>query len=138
MTPADVYKFMAAQKLGVLGYLSAEGAPRSALVGIGVTSNLEIVFDTVSSSRKYGCLIANPAATFVVGWAGETTIQLEGHAFQPTNADLARYQQVYFTSYPDGPKRLSWPGIAYFVVRPNWIRYSDYDQNPPVIEEFRF
>ena len=30
---------------------------------------------------------------------------------------------------------MNWPGIAYFVVRPRWIRYSDYDQKPPIIEE---
>jgi len=29
-----------------------------------------------------------------------------------------------------------WPGIVYFVVRPVWIRYSDFDQNPPLIREF--
>lgn len=138
MTPVDLYRFMTAQKLGVLGYLSPEGAPRSALVGIGVTPELEIVYDTVSSSRKYGCLLANPAASFVLGWAGETTVQMEGLAFQPAGAGLARYQQVYFAAYPDGPSRLSWPGISYFVVRPNWIRYSDYDQTPPLIQEFRF
>lgn len=129
---------MSAQELGVLGYLSPEGVPRSALVGIGVTPELEIIFDTVSSSRKYGCLVTNPAASFAIGWAGETTVQLEGNAFQPTGAALARYQHVYFAAYPDGPSRLSWPGIAYFVVRPHWIRYSDYDQNPPLIQEFRF
>ena len=24
------------------------------------------------------------------------------------------------------------------TVRPRWIRYSDYDQNPPLIQEFTF
>lgn len=138
MTLADLYKFMATQRLGVLGYLSPQGAPRSALVGIGVTSELEIVFDTVSSSRKYGCLLSNPAASFAIGWAGETTVQLEGQAFQPTGADLARYQQIYFAAWPECRSHLSWPGIAYFVVRPNWVRYSDYAQNPPRIQEFSF
>jgi len=27
---------------------------------------------------------------------------------------------------------------VYFVVRPKWIRYSDFDQNPPLIQEFTF
>jgi hypothetical protein len=138
MTKAGVYEFMTAHKLGVLGYLSPRGEPRSALVGIAVTPELEIVFDTVSSSRKYGCLLSNPAASFVIGWAGEITVQFEGNAFQPEGADLVHYQEVYFAAWPDGPQRLSWPGIAYFVVRPRWIRHSDYDQRPPVIEEFTF
>ena len=33
---------------------------------------------------------------------------------------------------------LNWPDIAYFVVRPRWIRYSDYDQTPAVVEEVAF
>ena len=122
----------------MLGYISAQGAPQSALVGIAVTPDLEVIFDTVASSRKYGNLLANPAASLVIGWAGEVTVQYEGRAFQPVGAELSRYQQIYFEAYPDGPDRLSWPGIAYFVVRPKWIRYSDYDQRPPQIEEFKF
>jgi pyridoxine/pyridoxamine 5'-phosphate oxidase len=138
MTKTALYEFMTAQRLGVVGYLSPDGAPRSALVGIGVTQELEIVFDTVASSRKYECLVTNPAASFVLGWAKESTVQLEGRAFQPAREELKRYQQVYFAAYPDGPDRLSWPGIAYFVVRPKWIRFSDYDQQPPVIVELTF
>lgn len=144
MNKGDIFKFMAGQKLGVLGSISAdrsisqERSPQSALVGIAVTPELEIIFDTVASSRKYANLLANPAASFVVGWAGEVTVQFEGQAFQPTGAELARYQQVYFARWPECRDHLSWPGIAYFVVRPKWIRYSDYDQRPPLIEEFRF
>ena len=138
MTRAELRDFMALQKLGVLGYLSPQGAPRSALVGIAVTQELEIVFDTVSSSRKYGGLQANPSASFVIGWKGEVTVHCEGAAFQPTGADLARCQQVYFGAWPECRDHLSWPGIAYFVVRPQWIRYSDYDRRPPLIEEFTF
>jgi hypothetical protein len=138
MTKVELCAFIAAHKLGVLGYLSPQGAPRSALVGIGITPELEIIFDTVSSSRKYGSLIANPAASFVIGWEGEVTVQLEGQAFQPTGANLASYQQVYFAAWPECRDHLSWPGIAYFVVRPQWIRYSDFDRRPPLIEEFTF
>jgi pyridoxine/pyridoxamine 5'-phosphate oxidase len=138
MTKAELCIFIAEHKLGVLGYLSPQGTPRSALVGIAVTPELEIVFDTVSSSRKYASLIANPAASFAIGWKGEVTVQIEGHAFQPSGADLERYQQAYFAAWPDGPDRLNWPGITYFVVRTKWIRYSDFDRRPPLIEEFVF
>jgi hypothetical protein len=138
MTKTDIYQFLLKEKLGVLGTLSPDGAPQSALVGIAVTHDLEIIFDTVKSSRKYRNLMSNAAASFVVGWAGECTVQLEGEAFQPEGSDLTAYQQVYFANWPDGPARLSWPGITHFVVRPRWIRYSDFDQRPPQIEEFHF
>jgi pyridoxine/pyridoxamine 5'-phosphate oxidase len=138
MTRADIYHFLAKEKLGVLGTLSPDGRPQSALVGIAVTSELEIIFDTVKSSRKYRNLVSNPLSSFVVGWAGECTIQYEGEAYQPEGNELATYQEMYFSRWPDGPSRLAWPGITYFVVRPRWIRYSDFDQNPPLIEEFNF
>jgi hypothetical protein len=107
-------------------------------VGIATTTELEIVFDTVKSSRKYPNLIERPACSFVVGWDGEQTIQFEGLAMEPQGDELRRYQQAYFAVWPDGPARMSWPGIAYFVVRPRWIRFSDFDRNPPLIEELTF
>ena len=129
---------MSKQKLGVLGTLSSGGNPQSALVGIAVTPELEIIFDTVKSSRKFKNLMSNPGCSFVVGWTGEITVQHEGEAHQPEGAALAHYQEVYFARWPECRSHLNWPGITYFVVRPKWIRYSDFDQNPPFIEEFAF
>jgi len=138
MTEVDLYRFIARNKLGVLGYTGETSQSKSALVGLAVTKQLEIIFDTVKSSRKYKNLIAQPACSFVIGWAGEQTVQYEGEAEELSGATLERCQKVYFQAWPDGPSRLSWPGIVYFVVRPRWIRYSDFDQNPPLIREFTF
>jgi hypothetical protein len=138
MTRSELYKFMGGHALGVLGSISAEGMPQSALVGIAVTAELEIVFDTLDSTRKYRNLISNEKASFVVGWEGETTVQFEGEAFLPEGEDLERYKKIYFAKWPDGPSRQSWPGLVYFVVCPRWIRYSDFDQRPPLIEEHVF
>jgi hypothetical protein len=138
MTKTDIYEFVSKQKLGVLGTLSSGGSPQSALVGIAVTPELEIIFDTVRSSRKFQNLTSNSGCSFVVGWTGESTVQYEGQAHQPEGAALAHYQEVYFARWPECRSHLSWPGITYFVVRPSWIRYSDFDQNPPFIEEFAF
>ncbi|HET9836879.1 MAG TPA: pyridoxamine 5'-phosphate oxidase family protein [Candidatus Angelobacter sp.] len=138
MKRADLFAFIAQSKLGVLSSIGASGTPQSALVGIAVTEDLEIVFDTVKSSRKYANLVARPACAFVFGWSGEQTLQYEGMAEELSGADLKRYQEIYFRAWPDGPARLSWPGIVYFVVKPAWIRYSDFDQTPPFISEFTF
>jgi pyridoxine/pyridoxamine 5'-phosphate oxidase len=140
MTEADLYAFLAKHRLGVLGTIGPVGTPQSALVGIAITPQLEIVFDTVKSSRKYPNLIARPTCSFVIGgWgAGEQTVQFEGQAEELKSPELERYQEIYFKTWPDGPQRMSWPGIVYFAVRPAWIRYSDFDQNPPLIREFGF
>jgi pyridoxine/pyridoxamine 5'-phosphate oxidase len=138
MTRADLYSFIAQCKLGVLSTSADTGTPQSALIGIAVTTNLEIVFDTVKSSRKYPNLVARPGCSFVIGWAGEQTVQYEGEATELIEPELKRCLEVYFRAWPDGPTRLTWPGIVYFVVKPKWIRYSDFDQNPPLIQEFTF
>ena len=140
MTEADLHAFIATHRLGVLGTICPADTPQSALVGIAVTQQLEIVFDTVKTSRKYPNLIARPSCSFVIGgWGkGAQTVQYEGAAEELRSPELKRYQEAYFAAWPDGPARLSWPGIVYFVVRPTWIRYSDFDQNPPLTIEFTF
>jgi|SRR5580658_9561743 pyridoxine/pyridoxamine 5'-phosphate oxidase len=140
MIETEVYQFITQSKLGVLGTIGELGAPQSALVGIGVTEKLEIVFDTVKSSRKYRNLIARPECSFSIGWAGEKTVQYEGVAEELIGGSENQkvYFDAYFKAWPDGPARLSWAGIVHFVVRPKWIRYSDYDERPPLIQEFKF
>jgi len=140
MTESELYTFMAKQKLGVLATISQTASPESALVGIAITPQLEIVFDTVKSYRKYPNLITRPACSFVIGgWgSGEQTVQYEGRAEELKPPHLEHYLATYFQAWPDGPARMSWPGIVHFVVRPTWIRYSDFDQNPALIREFSF
>jgi hypothetical protein len=140
MTESDVYSFIAKHKLGVLGTIGPDDKPQSALMGIAITPQLEVIFDTVKSSRKYPNLIARPACSFVIGgWGtGEQTVQYEGEAVELKPPELERYQETYFKVWADGPARMTWPGIVYFVVRPKWIRYSDFDQSPPLVSEFTF
>jgi hypothetical protein len=135
---ADIYEFIVQFRLGVLGTISDANTPQSALMGFAITPELDIIFDTVKSSRKYVNLISRPSCSFVVGWVGEQTVQYEGEAHELRSPELERCQEIYFKVWPDGPARMSWPGIVYFVVRPRWIRYSDFDQNPPLVCEFNF
>jgi hypothetical protein len=135
MRRAALCDFIRSQRYGVVSSIASNGSPQSALVGIASTPRLEIVFDTVKSSRKYQNLIQRPACSLVIGWSGEQTLQLEGIAEEPQGVDLRRFQDVYFTQWPECREHLKWPGIAYFVVHPHWLRYSDYDQTPPLIQE---
>ena len=136
-TQAEIRAFMNRCELAVVSSRSAQGTPQSAAVAIAVTPDLEVVFDTVSHSRKYRNLKARGACSVTV-WSGEITVQYEGIAEEPTGADLDRFKEAYFQKLPTGRDRQSWAGIAYFVVRPKWVRYSDFDARPPKIEEFTF
>jgi pyridoxine/pyridoxamine 5'-phosphate oxidase len=137
MSPQKLAEFIASCDLAVVSCLSPQGAPQSAVVAIAVTAELEIVFDTVTSSRKYGNLKVRGECSITM-WTGEVTVQYEGLAEEPAGADLDRYKEAYFKKRPDGRDRQTWPGIAYFVVRPKWIRYSDFNARPRLIEEFSF
>ena len=138
MTQNELVAFIKSEKFAVLSWVNDRGTPESALVGIAVTSQLEIVFDTVKTSRKYGQLCARPEAAFVVGCSGDQTLQYEGTARELTGAELDRYKPVYFAAFPDGPSRQNWPAICYFILKPKWIRFSDYGETPRLIEEFSF
>ena len=135
MDCSQLYPFLSQRRLAVLATTSANGTPESAVMGIAVTPELEIVFDTLTSSRKYANLVARPNCSLVVGWEDEVTVQIEGIARAPLGAELRRYQEAYFAVWPDGRARMSWRNIAYFVVKPHWVRYSNFGSNPPQISE---
>jgi hypothetical protein len=138
MDKTSLYSVMTLSRYGVVSSIANDGTPQSALVGIAVTPELEIVFDTLKTTRKYANLVARPSCSFVLWWSGEQTVQCEGIAIEPQGDALDRYREVYFAVWPDGPARLNWPGLVHLVVRPLWIRSSDYDQSPARIEEMSF
>ncbi len=137
MDRARLYEFMAQQRLGVVSSVAADGSPQSALVCIATTPGLEIVFDTMDSTRKYANLLSRPRCSVVLGWGGMQTVQVEGEAELLQGAELERCRDVYFAALTNAPARLRWPGLTYFLVRPRWIRYSDFYQGPPLVQEFR-
>jgi pyridoxine/pyridoxamine 5'-phosphate oxidase len=93
------------------------------------------VFDTLSTSRKAVNLARNPAAALVIGWDQNISLQIEGVARRPVGDDFENAKAAYFREWPDGRARETWPNIAYVVVQPKWIRYSNYS-GAPVVEEF--
>jgi uncharacterized protein (TIGR02246 family) len=140
MNAASVLAFLRQHRLAVQTSVTRRGGPQAAVVGIAVTDRLEIVFDTLESTRKAQNLRQNDKAGFVIGGldAGdERTVQYEGVADEPAGEELERLKSVYFAAHPDGPSRLAWQGLIYVRARPTWIRYSDYNVDPPQIVELK-
>ena len=139
MTTDQIYQFIQMNKLAVLATVTPENTSESACMGIAVTPDLKIIFDTVTTSRKYQNLLVNPSISFVIGLDNEQTIQYEGIAKIPTESELVELLKIYFKTFPDGQYRKdTWEDIAYFYVEPTWIRYSDFNSITPHIEEFKF
>jgi hypothetical protein len=140
MTPQDLLAFLRRHSLAVEATVSPDSRPQAAVVGFVVSDAFEFFFDTLATTDKARNLSVNPATALVIGWDDEQTAQCRGIADEPREAELAFLQRLYFERFPDGPERLNWPGIRYWRVRANWIRYSDFrpkpDGVPPAIVEF--
>lgn len=141
MTTAELLTFLRTQRWAAQATVSSVARPQAALVGVAFTDQLEVVFDTVTSTRKFANLRLNARVAFVIGgWVrgDERTVQYEGIADVPSGAELERLKEAYFEVFPDGRARQSWAGLVYVRVRPTWIRYSDFNASPPTLSEFQF
>jgi general stress protein 26 len=135
MHRAELLRFLRQYKLAVVATSAADGAAQAAVVGFAVSDRLEIVFDTLESTRKHLNLRKDPRAALVIGWDDARTAQIQGVADFPQGEELERMKNVYFEVYPDGRERLAWPGITHVRVRPDWVRFSDYTKDPAQIVE---
>lgn len=139
LTRATLLAFLRSHRYAVQSSIHPTGAPQSAVVGIAVSDTFEIVFDTLASSRKAKNLRHHSPIAFVIGGLAphdERTVQYEGIADEPRGADRTRLIDLYYTVFPDGQERLKWSGLIYLRAAPTWLRYSDYNQDPPAIHEF--
>jgi general stress protein 26 len=137
LTRAELHAFIARQRYGVIATVQPDGATESALVGIAVSRELEIYFDTLGETRKAANLRRDPRVSMVIGWDNEQSVQLEGVADEPKGDELLALKRFYYTAWPDGPARESWPGITWVRVKPHWIRFSDYNRSQDVVRELR-
>ena len=135
MTRADLVRLLREHRLAVVSTVGPDGGPQSAVVGCAISDDLEIVFDTLEDTRKARNLRRDPRVSLVIGWDREATAQIEGLADFPTGPELERARACYFETHPDGRDRLAWPGITHVRVRPGWIRWSDFTQQPPLVFE---
>lgn len=143
ITRVELVEFLRQVPLLTAASISPEGAPQAAMLGVAVGDDLEIVFDTLDTTRKFRNLSRDPRIALVFGKAGgytfgkndERTLQYEGLAEIPVSRELERAQALYFGLFPEGRDRLKWPHITYVRARPTWIRFSDYNKNPPIIAE---
>lgn len=134
MDTAELVRFLRRSTYAVEATVSAGAGPQAAVVGVVVSDDLEIFFDTSSTSRKHANLTRDPRVALVF-WVDERTVQIEGLADSPQGDDLDRLKKLYFARFPDGRERERWPDIAYVRVKPTWIRSSDFATAPPRIEE---
>jgi pyridoxine/pyridoxamine 5'-phosphate oxidase len=139
MSKEQLQNYLQSHRLATLATRDEHGAPQAALIGVALTADCEIVFDTLSTTRKHANLVRDPRAALVFAGPAEQTAQYQGVAIaiRTDRDDNRRYLDAYFTVWPEGRGRANWPAIAYWRIVPRWARFSDYAQGP-LIEEFRW
>lgn len=138
LTRAGLLQFLRARRYAVQSSVSSEGVPQAAVVGIAVSEDFEIVFDTIDTSRKAQNLRRRGKIALVFGSLENDavqTVQYEGIVNEPTGSDRERLIKLYLSVFPDGRERQNWPGLTYFSARMSWLRYSDFRRDPPEILE---
>ena len=134
---ATILNFVSKYRLCVLATCE-NNIPESALVDFIMTADLEIIFNTYTTSKKYKNLKKNPIISVVIGFGDELkTLQyygvvkeLEGHQIEEV---IEKYGQKTGFSRP-------WKirDMRYFKVKPTWINLSDFSQYPPKEIELNF
>ncbi len=137
ISDADLLAYMRGHKLAVVSTVDALGRPQGALVGVGIADDFSITFDTVDASRKHANLLADPRTAVTFSGPGERTLQFEGMASAVSTTDPAGavWREAYYAAWPDGRERLAWEGLVYWRIEPRWLRFSDYDAGPLIMEK---
>ena len=131
-----IYIFFKSHKICVLTTVNGV-EPQAAAIEFGETPELEIIFDTFTTSRKYKNLKENLKVAAVIGWDKNVTVQYEGRALELEGAELEKCKALYFKN----PRAKKWENKkdnVYFKIIPVWARYSDLNKYPWEIHEVRF
>ncbi len=138
MTRHQLLGFMRAGKYAVQASGSRDGVPQAAIVGIVVTDDFEIVFDTLEASRKAANLRKNPSIAFVIGGCDDgtaATLQYQGVTDEPSGAELARLRESVLRAVSGWSRPPACRRRDLVRARPTWMRFSNFAVDPPEIIE---
>lgn len=133
-----IFNFIKSQRLAVVSTVNASGRPQSAVVGFGETEQLELIFATHATTRKAQNIRNNPLVSVVIGWDDNQTVQYEGLAKELSADEAIFYREKCFHKNPGSKEHSKHPDERYFLIRPTWIRYSDFREEQPSIIELKF
>lgn len=120
-----ILAFLKTQKHAVISTCGRSGHPEAALIGFGETSELELIFGTYRTSRKYKNIQENSRVAMVVGFGQElTTVQYEGEAIEIFGDELEAAVALYHAKVPSAAVFKSHSDQSYFKVKPVWTRYT--------------
>lgn len=137
-TTEELYEFLNSYQLAVVSTVNPEGLPSAAIIGFGQTKELELIFGTDNTTRKYKNLSHDKHVAFAIGGETPETIQYEGIARELDQSELDIVRDNYWNKNPHAAARSKIPTQRYFIVKPTWLRYTDIRTTPWDITERTF
>lgn len=132
-----ILDFIKKHKICVLSTIS-QNKSESAVIEFGETEDLELIFDTFNTYRKYQNIQKNHNVSVVIGWDKNITVQYEGQAIELLGKELDKYKKIYFAKNPNAQRWEKFTETKHFKVVPTWIRYSDLRKQPWDVFEVKF
>jgi pyridoxamine 5'-phosphate oxidase-like protein len=134
MDRAELVAFVRRRGVAVVATRGRSGTAQGAPVGIAITDEAEIIFDTSVHARRYHDIVAFPQVGIEVR-GDDVTVQSEGAADVLTGADRDRCLRAYFQQYPERRERAHDPDVAYIRVRLRRLRLSDFHADSYGVQE---
>ena len=122
--------FIKTHKLAVIASVNETSLPEAAVIGIAVTENLEIIFSSFVTSRKYANLQKNPKIALVIGWEKGTTVQYEGIAIELSQDEAEKQLETSLKKTQSIALKLELENQVVYKITPNWVRFSDLSIDP--------
>ena len=133
-----IFNFIHENNFTVLSYVYDENIPASALVEFSEREDFSLVFDTFRSARKYKYIRDNPRVSFVIGCSGSQSVQYEGRAHEVIGDEVKLLQETHREKLKDVEKFEENLDIAYFLVSPVWLKFTDVSVSPWIVKEINF
>jgi len=130
-----VLDFLKTQKEMVIA-TESNSIPEAALMGFCEYDNLNLMFGTDTTTRKFQNIQNNSRVAIVFGHSDGITVQYEGIVSIIIGTEIEEYKKKYFEKQPQAKKYETDPNQVYLKVMPIWIRYTDYNKEPEEIFEF--
>jgi len=141
-TQSGIKDFMHQHPMAVIAtHANGALAPESALIAFVELDDLSLVFETFSGTRKHHNIQANAHVSLVIGWDINIhkTLQYEGVASFVEESNKDSVIELFKTKdTPCTEVFLRNHQARFFMVKPTWLRYSDYTKDKPIIIEESF
>lgn len=129
----QILAFLGKHTLTVISTVDiGDSKPESAVIAFAENDNLELVFGTSNTTRKYKNLQKNPNVSFVIGWSSDVgTLQYEGTARELSMEESGPCSAAIIAKNPFSKRFAEKDDLRYFLVTPTWIRLLDLTQSIP-------